>query len=395
MSQCAALIVAAGSGDRFGGSVPKQYQDLGGISILRRSVLAFLQHPHIDHVQVVINTAHRALYDKAVGDLKLPEPTVGGATRQDSVRLGLEHLAKTGKPSMVMIHDAARPLVDAATITTVRKALDNSRGAIAAKPLVDTLKRGHVVEATSQPRGNPIIKDTIDRSNLWQAHTPQAFHFDDILAAHNATIGTQLTDDAAVAEKAGIPVTLIPSNPDNMKITNPDDLDRATRLLGQSFGDVRTGFGYDVHRLIPGDKIFLGGIAIPHDRKLEGHSDADVVLHAVVDALLGAMSAGDIGVHFPPSDPQWKGKDSGHFVRHAVGLVNERGGIIAHVDVVLLCEQPRIGPHREAMLKRLAELLEVSPDRVSVKATTTERLGYIGREEGIAAQAVATLRFPG
>jgi 2-C-methyl-D-erythritol 4-phosphate cytidylyltransferase/2-C-methyl-D-erythritol 2,4-cyclodiphosphate synthase len=385
MVNCAVLIVAAGSGDRFGGSIPKQYLDLAGIPILRRSVLAFQDHPHIDHIQVVINQNHADRYEKTVGDLGLPPPVSGGATRQDSVRLGLEALARDKKPKFVMIHDAARPLVDAATITAVRKALDTQKGAIAAKPLVDTLKRG---EGT-------VIKDTIDRQNLWQAHTPQAFHFDDILAAHKAAEGAQLTDDAAVAEKAGLAVTLISSNPDNMKITNPDDLDRASRLLGQSFSDVRTGFGFDVHRLIPGDMIYLCGVGIPHNRKLEGHSDADVGLHALVDAILGAMSAGDIGVHFPPSDMQWKGKDSSHFVTHAVRMVQERGGFISHVDVTLLCENPRIGPHREAMLKRMASLLEVSLDRVSVKATTTERLGFTGREEGIAAQAVATLRFPG
>jgi 2-C-methyl-D-erythritol 4-phosphate cytidylyltransferase/2-C-methyl-D-erythritol 2,4-cyclodiphosphate synthase len=385
MSQCAALIVAAGSGERFGGSIPKQYQDLAGMPILRRSVLAFLNHPHIDQVQVVISPAHRDLYDKAVADLGLPEPVIGGATRQDSVRLGLEALEKNNKPERVMIHDAARPLIDAATITNVRKALDKDGGAIAAKPLVDTLKRGNGIN----------IETTIDRNNLWQAHTPQAFHFDAILSAHRATIGAQLTDDAAVAEKAGMNVTLVLSNPDNMKITNPDDLDRAARLLGHNFGDIRTGMGFDVHRLVPGTEIFLCGVAIPHDRKLDGHSDADVGLHALVDAILGAMSAGDIGKHFPPSDPQWKGKDSAHFVRHAVRMVSERGGFISHVDITMMCENPRIGPHRDAMVKRVAELLEMPIDRVSVKATTTERLGFTGREEGIAAQAVATLRFPG
>jgi 2-C-methyl-D-erythritol 4-phosphate cytidylyltransferase/2-C-methyl-D-erythritol 2,4-cyclodiphosphate synthase len=301
------------------------------------------------------------------------------------VRLGLEALAKSAPPKMVMIHDAARPLIDTATITTVRKALDKNTGVIAAKPLVDTLKRGNGVQ----------IETTIDRSNLWQAHTPQAFHFDEILSAHRAVIGLQLTDDAAVAEKAGMTVTLVNSNPDNMKITNPDDLDRAARLLGHTYGDIRTGMGFDVHRLIPGDTIYLCGIAIPHNRKLEGHSDADVGLHALTDALLGAMSAGDIGQHFPPSDPQWKGKDSAHFVRHVVGMLSERGGFISNVDVTMMCENPRIGPHREAMVKRIAELLEIPVERVSVKATTTERLGFTGREEGIAAQAVATLRFPG
>jgi 2-C-methyl-D-erythritol 4-phosphate cytidylyltransferase/2-C-methyl-D-erythritol 2,4-cyclodiphosphate synthase len=385
MTECTALIVAAGTGERFGGSIPKQYHELGGEPILRRSVLVFLNHPHIDGVQVVINPAHRDWYDRAVGDLGLPEPIAGGASRQDSVRLGLEALAQSNKPKMVMIHDAARPLIDAATITDVRKALNAAQGAIAAKPLVDTLKRGN----------KDVIETTIDRANLWQAHTPQAFHFDAILAAHQAAKGAQLTDDAAVAEKAGMPVRLVPSNPDNMKITNPDDLDRAARLMGHNYNDIRTGMGFDVHRLASGDTIYICGVAIPHDRTLEGHSDADVGLHALVDAILGAMSAGDIGTHFPPSDPQWKGKDSAHFVRHVVHMVSERGGVIAHVDVTLMCERPRIGQHRAAMVERIASLLEITPDRVSVKATTTERLGFTGREEGIAAQAVATLRFPG
>ena len=384
MPNCAVLIVAAGTGERFGGSIPKQYHELGGEIILRRSIKAFLNHPHIDHIRVVINPKHRDLYDKAVADLNLPEPVSGGATRQDSVRLGLEAMA-ADKPKMVMIHDAARPLIDAATITNVRKALDTQSGAIAAKPLVDTLKRGN----------GTTITDTIDRNNLWQAHTPQAFHFDAILNAHRAAIGLALTDDAAVAEKAGMKVTLVPSNPDNMKITNPDDLDRAARLLGHNYGDIRTGLGFDVHRFVPGDKIILGGIAIPFDRKLEGHSDADAILHALVDALLGAMGEGDIGRFFPPSDPQWKGADSAIFVRHAVGAVSERGGVISHVDITVMSEVPKIGPHREAMVKRIAELLEITPDRVNVKATTTERLGFTGREEGLAAQAIATLRFPG
>lgn len=384
MSTCAVLIVAAGTGERFGGSIPKQYQELGGAPILRRSVLAFLNHPHIDQVRVVINPKHRDLYDKAVADLNLPEPIAGGASRQDSVRLGLEAMTGKDKPQFVMIHDAARPLIDAATITNVRKALDSGHGVIAAKRLVDTLKKGDGERITA----------TIDRTNLWQAHTPQAFTFDAILAAHQAALGEALTDDAAVAEKAGMTVTLVASNPDNMKITNPDDLDRAARLLGHNYGDIRTGMGFDVHRFVPGDKIILGGIAIPHDRKLEGHSDADAILHALVDALLGALGEGDIGRFFPPSDPQWKGADSALFVRHAVGAVSERGAVISHVDITVMSETPRIGPYREAMVKRIAELLEVTPDRVNVKATTTERLGFTGREEGLAAQAIATLRFP-
>lgn len=385
MLSCTALIVAAGTGSRFGGSLPKQYHELGGEAILRRSVMAFLNHPHINNVRVVINPDHRAMYDEAVGDLGLAEPITGGASRQESVHLGLEALFKDGKPDLVMIHDAARPLIDAATITDVRRALNEAKGAIAAKPLVDTLKRGD----------DAVITTTIDRANLWQAHTPQAFHFDEILVAHRAAAGAQLTDDAAVAEKAGMTVTLVPSNPDNMKITNPDDLDRAARLLGHNYGDIRTGMGFDVHRLIPGKQIIICGVSIPHDFMAEGHSDADVGLHALVDAILGAISAGDIGSHFPPSDPQWKGKDSAHFVRHVVGMVSERGGIIANADITMMCEAPKIGPHREAMIKRVAELLEIAPSRVSIKATTTERLGFTGRGEGIAAQAIATVRFPG
>lgn len=383
MTNITALIVAAGSGERFGGAIPKQYMALAGQPILRRSILAFLSHPDITQVCVVINPAHQALYAAAVAGLDLPAPIIGGSNRQESVHRGLEALAAT-PPAAVLIHDAARPLIDAATISAVCAALKTHAGAIAAKPLVDTLKRGN----------GQTIAATIDRANLWQAHTPQGFHFPAILAAHRAAAGAQLTDDAAVAEAAGIAVQLVPSNPDNMKITNPDDLGRAARLLGEAMDDIRTGFGFDVHRLIPGDGTHLCGIKIPHTHKLEGHSDADVALHAVCDALFGALGDGDIGSHFPPSDMQWKDRDSSHFVHYAVNRVRQRGGIIAHVDVTLLCERPKIGPHREAMRARLAAMLEVDISRVAVKATTTERLGFTGREEGIAAQAVATVRLP-
>ncbi len=378
-----ALIVAAGSGERFGGAIPKQYMDMAGQPILRRSVLAFLQHPDISGVMVAISPQHRTLYDKAVGDLGLPDPVPGGNTRQQSVLNGLEALA-ADPPDNILIHDAARPLIDAATISAVCTALKNNQGAIAAKPLVDTLKRGT----------GAVITDTIDRTSLWQAHTPQGFHYPAILAAHRASRGASLTDDAAVAEKAGIPVMLVPSNPDNMKITNPDDLGRAARLLGEQMDDIRTGFGYDVHALIPGEFVNLCGVKIPHTKMLEGHSDADVALHAVCDALFGALGDGDIGSHFPNTDPQWKGKDSSHFVHYAANLVRKRGGTIAHLDVTILAEQPKIGPHREAMRAKLAEMLEIDLSRVAVKATTTERLGFTGREEGIVAQAVATVRLP-
>lgn len=384
MVQITALIVAAGSGERFGGAIPKQYMDLAGQSILRRSALAFLNHPDVHAVQIVINPQHRPLYDAATAGLTLPQPVSGGSNRQESVLRGLEALTIGIKPDYVLIHDTARPLIDAATISAVCAALHNHAGAIAAKPLVDTLKKGD----------GTTISGTIDRSNLWQAHTPQGFHFSSILTAHRKAAGAQLTDDAAVAEAAGINVQLVPSNPDNMKITNPDDLGRAARLLGEAMDDIRTGFGFDVHRLIPGNFTNLCGVKIPHTHKLEGHSDADVALHAVCDALFGALGDGDIGSHFPPSDMQWQGRESSHFVHYAVNRVRQRGGIIAHVDVTLLCERPKIGPHREAMRARLAEMLEVDLSRVAVKATTTEKLGFTGREEGIAAQAVATVRLP-
>jgi 2-C-methyl-D-erythritol 4-phosphate cytidylyltransferase/2-C-methyl-D-erythritol 2,4-cyclodiphosphate synthase len=384
MKSCVALIVAAGSGERFGGDIPKQYQDLAGSPILRRSVLAFLSHPQVGKVQVVINPQHRDLYDAATAGLDLPEPVSGGSSRQDSVRLGLEALAKNN-PDLVLIHDAARPLIDEATISNVCAALETHPAAIAAKPLVDTLKRGQ----------DDVITGTIDRSNLWQAHTPQGFRYDVILDAHRKAVGQALTDDAAVAEQAGMKVALIHSNPDNLKLTNPDDLDRARRLLGMgALPDVRTGMGFDVHRLIPGDHITICGHTFAHDHSLEGHSDADVGLHALTDALLATFAAGDIGMHFPPSDPKWKGADSKRFLQHAVDLLQQRSGAISHVDVTIMCERPKIGPQREAMQKVLAGLLKLPLNRVSIKATTTERLGFTGRGEGIAAQAIATVRFP-
>lgn len=384
MTHTTALIVAAGSGERFGGEIPKQYQDLAGAPILRRSVLAFLRHPAIAHVQVVISSHHRHLYDRSMTGLDLPPPVHGGATRQESVRLGLEALEKN-PPSCVLIHDAARPLIDSDTIQRVCDALKSQPAAIAAKQLVDTLKRSK----------DGVIDSTIDRAHLWQAHTPQGFHFAAIMKAHRQYAGEALTDDAAVAEKAGLPVALVLSNADNMKLTNPDDLDRARRLLGiGALPDVRTASGFDVHRLIPGDKMTLCGHTFAHDQTLEGHSDADVALHALTDALLGTISAGDIGMHFPPSDAKWKGADSTHFLQHAVDMIRQKGGAISHVDITIMCERPKIGPQRAAMQERLAALLNLSPDRVSVKATTTEKLGFTGRGEGIAAQAVATVRLP-
>lgn len=384
MPTCIALIVAGGSGRRFGAERPKQYHDLLGQPVLRRTVEAFLRHPGIDGVQVVIDPACRALYDAAVAGLSLPDPVAGGASRQDSVRNGLEHLAGQA-PDRVLIHDAARPLIDAATISAVIAALDTHPGAIAAVPVADTLKRG----------GDGVVGGTVDRTGLWRAQTPQGFRFAEILAAHRAAAGLELTDDAAVAERAGLAVALVPSPEENFKVTTQDDLTRGGRMLLLALGDVRTGSGFDVHRFTDGDHVTLCGVSVPHGQGLEGHSDADVGLHALTDAILGALGAGDIGSHFPPSDPQWRGADSARFLRHAADLVAARNGAIAHVDVTIICERPKVGPHREAMVSRIAQILGIAADRVSVKATTTERLGFTGRGEGIAAQAVATVRLPG
>ena len=388
MSSCTALIVAAGSGQRFGAEIPKQYLDLVGKPVLRRTVEAFLRHPRVKAVRVVINPAFRDLYDAAVAGLGLPEPVAGGASRQDSVRNGLEALADSA-PDHVLIHDAARPLIDDATIDAVIAALDHHPAALAAVPVADTLKRG------KGGLNGGLGTGTVDRSGLWRAQTPQGFRFPEILAAHRSAAGLELTDDAAVAERAGLPVALVPAREENFKVTTPDDLARAARVIDSALSDIRTGMGFDVHRFAEGDHVTLCGVRVPHSHRLEGHSDADVGLHALTDAILGALCAGDIGSHFPPSDPQWRGADSALFLRHAAELVTARGGRIAHVDVTIICERPKVGPHRDAMTARIAEILGMAADRVSVKATTTERLGFTGRGEGIAAQAVATVRLPG
>lgn len=380
MPRHAAVIVAAGTGERFGGSLPKQYRPLAGSSVLRRSVEAFRAAGRFDDIVVVIRDEHRPIYETATAGLGLPEPVIGGATRQDSVHAALEWLAPRA-PDLVLVHDAARPLVDRATIDRVLDALADAEAAIAAVPVVDTIKRAE----------SGIAAGTVDRSGLWQAQTPQGFRFPALLAAHRAAAGEALTDDAAVAERQGIAVRLVEGHVDNFKITTEADLTRAERLLGGA-ADIRTGTGFDVHRLITGDAVILCGIRIPHFAKLEGHSDADVGLHALTDALLGAIGAGDIGQHFPPSDERWRGADSAAFLAHAAELVRARGTIL-NVDVTLLCERPKIGPHRAAMVARIAEILGIDAERVSVKATTTERLGFTGREEGIAAQASASVRI--
>lgn len=388
MTGCVALILAGGSGVRLGADMPKQYLPVAGRSILGRSACAFLDHPAVDAVRVVIGAEDRGRYDEAVRGLDLLPAATGGQTRRESGRLGLESLEALN-PARVLIHDAARPLVSADLIERVVAALDDYPGAVPALPVVDTLKRadGAGVRAV----------ETVERAGLWRAQTPQGFRYADILAAHRAldsvSAGQELTDDAAIAQAAGLEVALVMGDEDNIKVTTMDDLARAERILtGASV--MRVGNGFDVHRFGTGDSVTLCGVRIPHDRGLEGHSDADVALHAITDALLGAVAAGDIGMHFPPSDEKWRGAASDVFLRHAAGLVRDKGGTIVNIDVTLICEAPRIGPHREAMAARVAEIAGIEAARVGVKGTTTEGLGFTGRGEGIAAQAVASVLLP-
>jgi 2-C-methyl-D-erythritol 4-phosphate cytidylyltransferase/2-C-methyl-D-erythritol 2,4-cyclodiphosphate synthase len=388
MTAVYALVVAAGRGTRFGGEVPKQYLPLCGRSLLAHSLAAFARHPRIAGVLATIRPEDRPLFERAAAGLDLLPPVAGGPTRQDSVRLGLEALVAY-RPDRVLIHDGARPCPDHALIDRVIAALDHAPAAIPALPLGDTIKR---VE-------DGRIRATVDRSLLWRAQTPQGFHFAAILAAHRAAIGHDLTDDAAVAERAGLAPLVVAGSEDNLKVTTESDLAAAERLIMLRQADIRVGHGFDVHPFAPpaagrNERVWICGVAIPHEAALLGHSDADVGLHAITDAVLGAIAAGDIGLHFPPSDPRWRGVASERFLRHAADLVSARGGIVAAIDVTIICERPRIGPHRAAMIERIAQTLAIAAARVSVKATTTEKLGFTGRGEGIAAQAVATLRLP-
>lgn len=376
-----ALVVAAGSGTRAGGETPKQYRRIGGKAVLAHAV-DHLRHPSIDAIQVIIGAGQEDLYAEAVGDYPLPPPIIGGATRRESVRNGLEELA--GKDvARMLIHDAARPFLPSIVIDRLLEKLESHEGAIPALPVADTLVRH-----------DGTMGGIVSRDHLYRAQTPQAFLFDAVMAAHrNWPADRDVTDDAQMVQEAGHEVAIVPGDPMLEKLTHPADFERAEARLASAW-NVRTGLGLDVHALVAGEQLWLGGLLIPHDKGLKGHSDADVALHALTDALLGALGAGDIGDHFPPSDPQWRGAPSSRFVEHARDLVADAGGRIAHVDVTIVCEAPRIGPHRAAMRAKIADLLRLPTSRVSLKATTTERLGFTGRGEGIAAQAVATIRMP-
>ncbi|MEC3911291.1 bifunctional 2-C-methyl-D-erythritol 4-phosphate cytidylyltransferase/2-C-methyl-D-erythritol 2,4-cyclodiphosphate synthase [Sphingobium sp. CR2-8] len=382
-SKIVALIVAAGQGSRAGGEVPKQFRMVGGKAVLAHAYDALAAHGGIDAIHIVLGEGQDATARGLLGDREAGFVT-GAESRRGSVRAGLEAIAAAGGADVVLIHDAARPFLPAAVIDRLLAALQDAPGAIPALPVADTLVRG---------KGG-VMGDGVDRADLYRVQTPQAFRFDAIWAAHRAwDIARDATDDAQILKAWGHDVILVQGDERLEKLTYPQDFARAEAGLATP-RTTRVGMGYDVHRLAPDEELWLGGILVPHDRGLAGHSDADVALHAIVDAMLGALAEGDIGSHFPPSDPQWRGAASDQFLAYARDRVAARAGVIDHIDLTIICEAPKIGPHRDAMRARIAEILAVPIDRVSVKATTTERLGFAGRREGIAAQAVATLSLP-
>ena len=380
----AVIVVAAGTGERMGG-IPKQYRLLAGRPVLARTIETFARRSDVTWILPVIHRDHAERYREVrPSGPKLLDPVMGAATRQGSVLAGLEALA-AHSPDVVLIQDAARPMVDDAVIDGVLEAL--GRAALPVVQVTDTIKRssdGKTVSATE------------DRRHLFAAQTPQGFAFADILDAHRRAAGasSEFTDDAAIAEWAGITVALTPGSSHNLKLTHPEDFERAERLLGGGNMETRTGTGFDVHPFEPGDGVWLGGVHIPHTAKLKGHSDADAALHALTDAIYGALGEGDIGSFFPPSDPKWRGAASSIFLKHAAGLVAARGGRIVNLDLTIVCEAPRIGPHVPAMKSAIAEAAAVAPSRVAVKATTSERLGFAGRAEGLMAMATATIELP-
>ena len=386
-NRTAVIIVAAGRGLRAGPGGPKQYRTLGGRSVIARAMAAFCGHPQVVAVQPVVNPDDIAVFNQAIGDVAALPPVNGGATRQASVRAGLEALVATA-PDIVLIHDAARPFANDALIARAIEAATSTGAAVPVIPVTDTIKQ---VDA----RGH--VDATPERARLRIAQTPQAFRYDVILEAHRRAAREgrdDFTDDAALAEWAGLTVATFEGDPANMKLTTPEDFAREEARLGAMLGDIRTGTGYDVHAFGDGDHLMLCGVRVPHNRGFLAHSDGDVGLHALVDAILGALADGDIGSHFPPSDPQWKGAASDKFLVYAMERVKARGGRVAHLEVTMICERPKIGPLRDTMRARIAEITGLPLSRVAVKATTSERLGFTGREEGIAATASATIRLP-
>jgi 2-C-methyl-D-erythritol 4-phosphate cytidylyltransferase / 2-C-methyl-D-erythritol 2,4-cyclodiphosphate synthase len=374
----AAILVAAGSGSRFGAETPKQFVPLAGKPVIRHAAETLAAH-----VTLLQPVGDAAAIERALDGLPHLPAVAGGATRQDSVRAGLEAM-EGARPDVVLIHDAARPLIPAGTIPALLTALEHESGAIPAVPVADTLK--HVADG--------LITATVPRDGLYRAQTPQAFRYKVLLDAHRAVTDIAATDDAALLEAIGESVAIVPGSDDNIKLTYAGDLVRLERVMAAPLIP-RVGTGFDVHALEVGRPLMLCGVVVPHEKGLAGHSDADVGIHALCDAIYGALAEGDIGRHFPPSEAAWKGADSSRFLAHAAGLIASRGGRLANADVTLVCERPKIAPHARAMAARLAGILTVDVSCISVKATTTEKLGFTGRGEGIAAQAVATVLLPG
>ena len=378
-NQTCALVVAAGQGSRSGLDKPKQFEVIKGKPMLRHSVQSFLSHPLIDQLWIAHGDGQDPMVMETISGLANVNLVLGGKTRQDSVRHGLAAIRNAGGAANILIHDAARPFLSHDVIDRLVDALENNDGAIPVLPTIDTI---------TTLSGSAIDK-TVDRDRLWRVQTPQAFDFDKLILAHeNWPRDKTATDDAQIFGSAGHAVTSVPGDESLRKYTTSADFKMAS---GEQMNQIRTGMGYDVHRLVSDEELWLGGIKIDHDKGLAGHSDADVLLHALTDALLGAAGAGDIGDHFPPSDPQWRGASSDKFAKFAASVITEKGGSINNVDMTIICEAPKIKPHRETIRNSVADILDISLDRVSVKATTTEGLGFSGRKEGIAAQAIATI----
>ena len=371
-----ALIVAAGRGERAGGDVPKQFRLIGGKPMLRWAVESLIRHPAVQSTRIVIAEGQQDSAKQALQGLDIGELITGGAERADSVRAGLEAI----EADAVLVHDAARPFCPPPVVDRLLASLEFFEGAAPVLPVGDTLAR------IADTLGDPV-----DRAGLGRVQTPQAFRLGALRSAYDLWNGPSPTDETTVVRAAGMKVAAVTGDPALEKITLPSDFDRAEQWLAGRLTP-RTGMGFDVHAFSGNGPIMLGGLEVPHDRGLAGHSDADVILHAITDALLGAAGLGDIGEHFPPSDPQWKGADSSLFLAHAAALVRDKGGLIDHIDCTIIAEAPKVGPYRQAMRSRIAEILGLSVDQVSVKATTTEGLGFTGRREGIAAQAIASIR---
>jgi 2-C-methyl-D-erythritol 4-phosphate cytidylyltransferase/2-C-methyl-D-erythritol 2,4-cyclodiphosphate synthase len=373
-----ALIVAAGSGTRMGGETPKQYRLLAGKPLLRHAVEALIDHPQISAVRVVIGRGQEEQAASALAGLDVGTPIIGGAERADSVRAGLDAI----EDGIVLVHDAARPFCPPEVVHRLIDALDKADGAVPVLPVADTLAKGD-----SELRG------TVNRTQLLRVQTPQAFHLEDLRYAYEEAANSAPTDESTVMQHAGLKVATVRGDESLDKLTSPRDWERAEMMLASRMIS-RSGTGFDVHAFEGPGPLIMGGITIDHPHGLAGHSDADVVLHAITDALLGAAALGDIGLHFPPSDPQWKGAASDSFLRHAAKLIHAKNGIIDHVDCTVICEAPKVGPHRAAIQASVAEILGLDAQAVSIKATTTEQLGFTGRREGIAASAIATVRLP-